>query len=366
MTFSLLFIALFSSKLSVKSNLLASSITGADNLTDIRSVVKYVILFTFSVEITGALLLFVKFVNIYSFKMAIFNSIFHSVSAFCNAGFSTFSINLAGYSTDLWINLVIMSLIVIGGIGFIVVYELNDIAKKKKTSKQIFRLSLHSRLTLVTTGLLIFIGAGLLYFFEYGNITICKLDFSSKLLASLFHSISARTAGFNTINIAQMTDCGLITLIILMFIGGSPASTAGGIKTTTFALLMLTLTSMIRDNDRVEIYGKRINKTLVNKTIAIVTVAIIIIICVTTIVLYIEHNRIGDNQFIKVFFETVSALGTVGLSMDLTPKLTDLSKMIYIGVMFIGRVGAITFMLAFVSQEQKINYKLPEEKIIIS
>ncbi len=365
MTFSLLFLSLFSNKLSVKSNILASQITGSERLENIRALVRYVILFTFGTELLGAIILFVKFINLLPIKKALFYSVFHSVSAFCNAGFALYTSNLMDFKTDFCINITIMSLIVIGGIGFVVVYELHNYFSNRKKTKQKIKISLHSRLTLITTGFLIIIGTGLIYMFEFNNSTFYNLDFADKLLAALFQSITARTAGFNTLNIAEMTDCSLIVIIVLMFIGGSPSSTAGGIKTTTFAVLMLTLVSMISDKDNVEIYGKRIQKSIIHKTIVITTLSVIIIIFVTLLTLYVEQNNLGQNKFLKVLFESVSAFGTVGLSMDLSPKLSNLSKIVYIILMFIGRIGAITFAIAFVSKKKKIHYTLPEDKVII-
>ncbi|MBP7653963.1 TrkH family potassium uptake protein, partial [Candidatus Dependentiae bacterium] len=145
----------------------------------------------------------------------------------------------------------------------------------------------------------------------------------------------------------------------------SSCSTAGGIKTTTFAVLILTLIAMIKDNDKVELYHKQIPKYLINKTISVVTIYFIIVLITTGFILHIEHNKLGDNSFVKVLFETVSAIGTVGLSMDVTPKLSDISKTIYIFIMFIGRIGLLSFAVAFVSKEKKFYYKLPEEKVLI-
>ncbi|MBP7654766.1 hypothetical protein KA977_15205, partial [Candidatus Dependentiae bacterium] len=263
MTFSLLFLSIFSKKLTIKDSIIAGEITGQSKFNEIKDIIKYVVLFTFAVEFTGFLLLFVKFVNKFSIKKAIFTSVFHSVSAFCNAGFSTFSNNLSDYNSDVWINLTIISLIITGGIGFVVVFELQNYFSNRHKQKKKIIISLHTRLTLIATGILIIIGTILIFIFEFDNQLKQFSDISSKLLASLFQSVTCRTAGFNSLNIAELSQSSLLTSIALMFIGGSPCSTAGGIKTTTFAVLILTLIAMIKDNDKVELYHKQIPKYLI-------------------------------------------------------------------------------------------------------
>jgi len=363
MTFSLLFIALFSKKFSVKSTVLASNITGYSHFEETTNLIKYVVMFTFGVEFIGILLLFIRFMDFFSIRTALYHSVFHSISAFCNAGFSSFSNNLSDYREDVWINLVIMSLIIIGGIGFVVVYELQKYFKSRDL-KVNHKISLHTRLALITTGTLIITGAMFIFIFEYSNL-LRNYDISTKALASLFQSITCRTAGFNTIDIANLSKSSALISIILMFIGGSPASCAGGIKTTTFAVLFLTLIAMIRDNDEVEVYGKRLSKTLINKSVAIFSLYFLIIIIVTAIILFIERRTFVNDAFLKILFETVSAIGTVGLSMDVTNRLSDLSKIIYICVMFLGRVGPLTITIALVAKDQKIKYRLPEDKVLI-
>ena len=365
MTFSLLFLSLFSKKMSFKDSVLAGEITGQSKFGYIKDIVKFVVIFTIGTEVIGFLLLFVKFINYYPFKNAAYISVFHSISAFCNAGFSLFSSNLMDYKSDLWINYTIMALIIIGGIGFVIVYEMRNYFAERNKSKKKILISLHSKITLITTGILILAGTFLIFFFEYGGQLKQFNTIYEKITASAFHSVTCRTAGFNTLNIADLSNSALLLSIVLMFIGGSPCSTAGGIKTTTFAVLIITLATMIKDKENVEIFKKQIPKHLINKTLAVFTIYFLIVIISTALVLNIEYKSLGNDMFVKILFETVSAIGTVGLSMDVTPKLCDVSKIIYICVMFVGRIGLLSFLIAFVPKEKKIFYKLPEEKVLI-
>ncbi|HPN31248.1 MAG TPA: TrkH family potassium uptake protein [bacterium] len=365
MMFSLMFLSLFSKKLSIRDSVLAGEITGQSKFNYVKDIVKYVILFTIGAETIGFLLLFSKFITYYPFKYAAYISVFHSVSAFCNAGFSLFSNNLADFKSDLWINYTVMALIITGGVGFVAVFEMQNYFTKRKKSKKKILISLHTKITLLTTGILVFTGTVLIFFFEYNGQLKQFNTIYEKITASTFHSVTCRTAGFNTLNIADLSHSGLLLSIVLMFIGGSPCSTAGGIKTTTFAVLIMTLATMIKDKENVEIFKKQIPKHLINKTLAVVTIYFLIVIISTALVLNIEYKSLGNDMFVKVFFETVSAIGTVGLSMDVTPKLCDVSKIIYICVMFAGRIGLLSFLIAFVPKEKKILYKLPEEKVLI-
>jgi len=278
--------------------------------------------------------------------------VFHSVSAFCNAGFDIIGgfKSVTGYVGDPIVNLTIMALIIIGGIGFSV---LADIIEKR-------RLSVHSKIVISTTLFLIFGGALVLFLFEQANFkTMAALPLIDKVWASFFQSVSARTAGFNSIDLAGLTGPGILTLIALMFIGASPGGTGGGIKTTTFALLLLTMRSAIFGRYNTEVFNRRISHEIVRKAMTIALLSFMLVVISSAIV------SMQGLEFGKILFEVTSAFGTVGLSMGITTKLTALSKIVVAVTMFIGRIGPLTLFVGLTLTKREKRTNFPKEDISI-
>ncbi|OJV66088.1 MAG: Trk family potassium uptake protein [Clostridiales bacterium 38-18] len=331
------------------------SISGVIRLT------KYVIMATFSVELIGAILLSIRFVPLYGIKNGLYYSIFHSVSAFCNAGFDIIGgyRSLTPFARDPIVNIVIMTLIILGGLGFAVIADLS-------TFKTYRKLSLHTKLVLLMTVSLILFGFVMIFTLEYNNPqTIGSFSFGEKIIASMFHSISPRTAGFNTLDLTQLTVPTRFITMILMFIGGSPGSTAGGIKTTTFGMLILYVISVFRGNEDINFVNRRISKEAVSKALAVVFIATFLVVIMTFLMTVFE----GDvHPLEEIVFETISAFGTVGLSLGITPTLSVMGKIILTVMMFLGRLGPLTIVIAIskkASQSKKDLLRYPEGKIIV-
>jgi len=335
----------------------------AFNLNSLSGIVRFVmrvLLGTFLVEAVGALLYMTVFVPEFGTK-GIWISVFTSISAFCNAGIDIIAEDsLCKYATNPVINLVTSLLIILGGIGYIVWWDVMGLAGKKHRG---FRyLSLHSKIAIVTTLILIFGGGILIFLFEYNNpLTIGNLSVFDKLQVSLFQSVTTRTAGFATVSQKDLTSASSILSLLLMFIGGSPVGTAGGIKTVTFAVLAVSALATIQNKQEVSLFDRNISKQAVNKAVA-VTMMSFFIVFTSTILL----SAVTQADVLDVFFETVSAAATVGLTRDLTPYLNAAGKMIIIGTMYLGRVGPISLALALNSNKKHQNIiKNPTEDISV-
>lgn len=316
-----------------------------------------IIKLTFGVELVGALLLWLRFRSTVG-PGAVFHAIFHAVSAFCNAGFSLFSDSLMGYQKDPYVLIVIMVLIISGGLGFLIFNDLFHVIRKEKK-----RLSLHTFLVLRVTLILIITGTVLVAVLEFQGVLrgLGPVDF---LVNSLFQAVTPRTAGFNAVDESMLSASSKALTIILMFIGGSPASIAGGIKTTTFAIVMLAVIKEVDWKGRIRVKDRVLSSAMVTKAMMFLAKAFALL-NVSIFLLTITEMR-GDPsiQFFDVMFESVSAFGTVGLSTGLTPHLSSLGKLVIIGTMFAGRVGlmALTIPL-FIDREDMIDY--PEEEVLI-
>ncbi|MDY6228773.1 MAG: TrkH family potassium uptake protein [Clostridium sp.] len=355
MSFTVLISLILGKKITLRERLVMQEAMNTFSIQGLVRMVKYVLIFTVSVQFFGALLLSTQFVPEYGIIKGFFYSIFHSISAFCNAGFDLFGTSLVGYSNNTVVILVISALIIIGGLGFTVLLELYDF-------KGIKKLSLHAKIVIITTLILIFGGTLLMLLFEHKNPqTIANMNIKDKLLNSFFASVTPRTAGFNSISTSGMTLASKILTVILMLIGGSPGSTAGGLKTVTCAILVLTVISVIRGREDTEVFGRRLTKEIVYKSFIIVFIGLSLVIGVTMILSYTEVGA----SFIDLLYETSSALGTVGLTLGLTPNLSSLGKIFIMIMMYLGRVGPLTVMLALTRKRKKSGYKYPEGKILI-
>lgn len=335
---------------------------------DIERTVRYVFLFTIIAEGIGAIVLFLRWLFVLSGpKQALYFAVFHSVSAFCNAGFSLFSDSLIRFQSDLITNMCIIGLIIIGGIGFSVVNEIFDRQRllrslplnRRLKNLTVPRLSIHSRLVLVATGILIAGGTILFFFLEYDN-ALGSLPLGPKLLASLFQSVTARTAGFNTVSTTHLHSATIFLWTILMFIGASPGGTGGGIKTTTFAVLFLAVRARVRGEEEIVYYHRAIPKDVVYRATAIVALALgTLAVCFATL-LFTQNHR-----FETLLFEAVSAFGTVGLSTGITPNLNIIGKLVIIGLMFIGRIGPLALTLAMTAPRERSAIIYPHARIIV-
>ena len=330
---------------------------------DFLVILKSVILSTFIIESVGIVLLFSRFVQDFPAGTAFFHAVYNAISAFNNCGYSTFSDNLVRYQSDIVVNLTVMGLIVTGGIGFVVIHE---VFHRFRGSGN--RLSLHTKIVLIATAILIFGGATLFFFFER-NHSIRDMPPLTQALVSFFQSVSPRTAGFNTVDIGQLTNATILLMIVLMFIGASPGSTGGGIKTTSATLLTLLIWSRWKGSEETTIWNRTIPKDLITRTISIIFASAFSIFLVTSVLLLAEAQNLHPLQsrhfFVEYLFETTSAFGTVGLSMGVTPKLNDLQKLAITLIMFAGRVGPLTlaFSLALRSTKKGIIYA--EESVMV-
>ncbi len=359
MSFATLTAFLLGRRITLRERLVMQEALNSFSIQGLVKLAKYTLIGTFTIEGIGAILLSTRFIPDYGFLKGIYFGIFHAVSAYCNAGFDLIGgfRNMMPYQESIIVNVTIMSLIVIGGIGFTVQSELY-------MNRDLKKLSLHTKIVLITTAALILGGALFFFLLEYNNPNTLKpLSPNGKVLASFFASVTPRTAGFNTIDTTQMTMPSKLVTILLMYIGASPGSTGGGIKTTTFAILFFTVISVIKGREDTEVFGRRIPKELIYRALSLVAISLTIIIVDILILSMTEQGA----QLIEIVYETVSAFGTVGLSLNFSSRLTSIGRIIIISTMYIGRVGPLTLALAFAQKQLKngSSIKYPEEKVLI-
>jgi len=337
------------------------------NLLTLGGLVKFLrwlVLLTVLIEGTAAALLMLRWMGDLPLWQAVYTALFHAVAAFNNAGFSLFSDNLEAYRFDWTVNLIVAVTIILGGIGHIVLYELHRFARR-----EVFRISSHTKLVMVVTLVLILIGGLGLWMLEDTNpATLGGLSWTKQMTVSFFHSISARTAGFHTIDLSRLRGASLYLLILLMVIGGSPASTAGGIKTTTAGIIFATLWDTAKGRQEVTIFHRRLPLETVANAFLLAFLAFALVTGATLLLLAVE--QLSFEHFLPVLFEVSSAFGTVGLStgdggvLSYAATFSDLGKIIIILMMFIGRLGPITIgMLVVARTESRVRY--PEEKVLI-
>ena len=358
MTMSTLFALILGRKITFKERLVMQEAFNTNSLGGIVRFAKYILMVSFLFESIGAIILTLRFLPQMGLKKAMYYGFFHSISAFNNAGFDLMGNfrSLTGYVSDWVVNLVIMGLIIFGGLGF---YVLLDICEHRHFSK----LTLHSKVVITITLFLIAGGALLIFLFEYNNPkTLKPLDFPTKILAALFQAVTPRTAGFNTLSLSDMTIASKFLTIILMFIGASPAGTGGGIKTTTFAVILYTVLSVIKGEEETVLYKRTISRNIVYKAVAISFISVFIIFSVTMVLSITETSN-----FLTILYETISAFGTVGLSLGLTLELTTVGRIVIIFTMYTGRVGPLTLALALAKRQRRPKpiIKYAEEKIMV-
>ncbi|MDI9490763.1 MAG: TrkH family potassium uptake protein [Bacillota bacterium] len=354
MTLATMFPLILGKRIGLQSRQILKEQMNIDTFSGIVRLLKYLIKFTFIAEGIGVVLLATRFIPAFGWLKGIWYSVFQSISAFCNAGFDNLGDSILPWRHDPLVNFTIMGLVVIGGLGFIVTQEL---LRKRKNKT----LSLHSKLVLTITGLLIFFGALFFFILESSNPeTLATESIPTQIGQSFFQSVIARTAGFYSAPISGLRDASAFLLILLMFVGGSPGSTAGGLKTTTFGVLVLSTISTIKGENEPVVFNKHIGLKNIRKALALVVVGLLLVISVSFLLTVTE-----DVKFIDLLFETVSAYGTVGLSKGITQDLTSFGKIIIMLTMYAGRVGPLTLGFAISNRMRPSKLRYPEANVLI-
>lgn len=357
MTFATLIALMLGKKITLKERLVMQEAMNSFSLQGLVKMAKYILAFTFIIQLTGALILSTQFIPIYGLAEGLYYGVFHSVSAFCNAGFDLIGKfqSLTPFADNSVIILIIAVLIVVGGLGFAVWAEIYSY-------KRLGKLSVHTKLVLVSTLALLIVGWILMLVFEAGNpATLGSMSLKGKLLNSLFASVTPRTAGFNSISTIDMTPAGRFLTIILMFIGGASGSTAGGIKITTFSIIILTIIAIVKGREDTEVFQRRISSDIVRKSFAITTLAAMLVISVTMILTFTE----AGTSLEYIIYEATSAFGTVGLSLGLTTELSLLGKIILSFTMYCGRLGPLTLVLALARSNGSNTIRYPEDRVLV-
>lgn len=361
MTLATLFSLMLRRTITMKERLLIAEALNYEEMQGIVRLAQHLLAGTFIIEGVGAVILSLRFIPEFGFAGGVIRGVFHSVSSFCNAGFDLMGskgkfTSLTSYAGDWVVNLTVMALIIIGGLGFVV---WDDLILNRRWSK----LRLHTKLVLLMSLVLIVSGALLIFVFEIRNPkTLGHASVSERILAPLFQSVTARTAGYNTLTLADMTQASLFTMILLMFIGGSPGSTAGGVKTTTLGVILISAFSMMRGREEVNLYGRRLPRHTVLKALVILVIAFMIVVVGIMALLVFE-----DFDFMDIVFEVFSAFGTVGLTVGITPELSGISKCVLICIMYAGRIGVLSTALAILANGNSNSslVKYPEGKIMV-
>ena len=360
---SLVFLAI-GKRISLRERLVIQESFNADTLQGLVRLVRNAILVTLAVEGAGFVVFAIRFIPEFGAAKGLFIAVFLAISAFCNAGFDPFGYanSIEEYVADPVVNLTIMLLITLGGMGFSVVL---DIVRHRR-----FRaLTLHSRVVLIMSGLLFLSGALLIGLVEWANpLTLGRADLNpaEKVLAASFQSVTLRTAGFDTIGQGNLTPAGQMISIIYMFIGASPASTGGGIKTTTFFIVLLSVGAMVRRKQDYNIFSRRLNEQLVRRALAIFTIALGLVLVDVVVISAAEAAAGNTETLADILFETVSAFGTVGLTRGITPDMSVVSKLLISVTMFLGRVGPLTVSMALSGGPGKADViRYPEDRMMV-
>lgn len=373
LTFTSFFAFFFRGNSSFKEGLNVKDFLASDNLKDVLKTALNVVLFTLGVELAGAIFIFFSTDNLPVLSERIFFSIFHSISAFCNAGFSTFSAGM--YDNGLRFNYplqwIIMALIIFGGLGYNIAYNFYSYLKNallqlfriKKIKKHIRIITLNTKIILYTSFLLLIAGFAFFMLAEYNTVLAEHKTAFGKITTAAFTSVTPRTAGFGTIDFTQLTAPSMLFMIFLMWIGASPASTGGGIKTSTFALATLNIWAIARGRNNIQIGGREISGESTKRAFAILCISLIVIGTSIVFLLILEPP---GTDLLAVAFECFSAYSTVGLTLNLTPHLTEGSKFVIVVVMFIGRIGMLNLMIGLLRNMNHQFYQYPQENILIN
>jgi trk system potassium uptake protein len=358
MTFSTFLAVALGRRMGMQGRVVMQDLLEERNIETLKAMIVGILKMTLIVEASGALILtWAWYASGESLRYALYLGVFHSIAAFNNAGFALFSDSLMQYRGDILINLTVTTLIILGGLGFTVIFSLSEWRFWQKA--RVPRLACHSRLVLTTTAILLASGT-LMFLLAESSASMADFSWTDRLLASYFLAVTPRTAGFNTVDTASLTDVSLFITIILMFVGASPTSTGGGVKTSTFALLVLSVRAILRQREEVEVFYRTVPRETVHKALVIITFSFSLVNLFTIALLFTD-----DTPFLPAMFEVVSAFGTVGLSMGLTPSLTAAGKVIIIIVMFIGRIGPLTMAVALGEQRDRARFAYPTERVMV-
>lgn len=367
MTLSTFLLVMLGRRLTVRNESILMESFGTGGVKGLKSLLVMTLLFAGLSELAGAALLSRRFMaHGYPAAKAIYHGVFHAVSAFCNAGFSLYADSLTGLRAEWGSMLTIMALIVFGGLGFLVVYDLLRLRPWHSNPKTRGRLTLHSRIVLTATVVLLLIPWVLFLALEW-NHSLTGLPFSQKVLDSLFFAVTPRTAGFNVVVRGEMAAPSQLLSMLLMFVGGSPGSTAGGVKTSTILILLLTVIAMIRGREDTECFGRTVPTAAVREATVICFLSFCLVFAAFGIMLITEHTQPEPSSFsgFDLLFETVSAFGTVGLSTGATGHLSSVGRVCIIVLMFIGRLGPLTMALVVGSRDVTQNIHYPEEPVVV-
>ncbi len=356
MTVSTAFALILGQRLTLKIENIMYNVVGSNSQINVFRLLKNIVMVTFIIEAIGAALLFVTFRADYEPVRALYLSFFHSVSAFCNAGFSLFSDSFISYASNPLVNVSLTVLIIIGGLGFTVIIDLYRFFFGKDKTR---RLSLHSKMVLVISSGLLILGFGGYFVSEYFY-TMSGFSWSERILGSWFQSVTTRTAGFNTIDTSQMSSASILLSFVLMFVGASPGSTGGGIKTTTFGVLILTVSSLLQGKKNLTVFNRKLAWSNFRESVSVISVSVFIVFTVIFLLLLIEPF-----QFQEVVFESISAFGTVGLSLGITSELSTIGKVLISLLMYLGRIGPLTLIYAFAIKRENRRIDYAEEKLAI-
>jgi trk system potassium uptake protein TrkH len=355
MVFIALIILGFGGRFSFSNRVLFNESLAHPTSIDMIKFTQIVIVFTFVIEFIGAGLLTLYWMPHFSMVKAVYLGIFHSISAFCTAGFGLFPDSLSSYRGSIGINLIILAVCMAGAIGFFVLYDMYNVSKKIIKNEKTSRLSVHSKFVLLVSITLMFIGAVIIFISERG------LQLNERLLSSVFQSISASTTtGFNTIDIGAMNPTSLFTIIFLMFVGASPGGTGAGIKTVSFGIILLFLFSLLTGREDVNLFKRRIPQQTINKVFAISSIAILWVVLATGILITTEKT-----SFLQILFEVVSALGGVGLSTGITSALSTVGKIVISVTMLIGRMGPLAIGFSLVGKPKPVSFKYAEADVLV-
>ncbi len=360
MSMAAVFFFLVKKKITLKERLLLQESMRQGAMEGVVRLIRRVIFFSLTVELIGAILLAIRWSFDFGLRKAIFLGIFHSISLFNNAGFDIFG-QISGpfssfmrYTSDIYVNAIAIVLIILGGLGFIVISELMDYPKIRK-------LTLHAKVVITASLFLIIVGSLVIFIFEFTNPrTLQAESMSGRFIASIFQSVSSRTVGMYTLDFSAMRQATQFFIIILMFIGASPGSTGGGIKTTSFTILIAAMIAMIRGKEEIIIFRHRLAKDLITKAITLTLLSLFVIVFVSMVLSTTE-----DKQFLVILFEVTSAFATCGFSLGLTPQLSMIGKIVICLTMFAGRLGPITLAYALQPKQEKELFRYPEGKITI-
>lgn len=350
---------LLGKSMAVKNQVMMQDLLDITSMSDLIAMIVDIIKYTIVIEFCGAIILTFAFsFEGYEFGQALYFGFFHAISAFCNAGFALFNDSLENFAYNPVISNTIAILILLGGLGFIVLKEVELVLRGKK---KIVNLSVHSKVVFTTTFSLVLLVAVYIFFSEYLH-SLKDLSFWQQLQVSFFQSVTTRTAGFNTISLSSLFPHTLYLFVLVMFIGANPGSCGGGIKTTTFAILFQSVRATLKGKDRVEFFDRTLPNVLVVRAISIIVISLMICSAFILLLMRIET----EHSFLSIFFEVVSAFATVGLSLGITPYLTVAGKAVIIVLMFIGRIGPLTMALAIGQKKEEAGkFKYPTGRIMI-